>query len=178
MGAPWTPPPRVLILPFSCSSKQKICKINNRLAHPLWELAPPSGTSWIRHCLCKIMAQVPIFNKTTTLTNVYRTAIFLFLLLEDIGPFREAIGKPVLDFCWRLPWVSRAPLVRHLLTFCNLTILSRSKNQRPGKKVSVKNRFICTMSTNVITYTCEIEGIDVNSMNNESSYLQTKGSRL
>ena len=44
-GTPGTRvPPRVQILSFSCSFRPK-----NRLADLLWELAPPSGKSWIRH---------------------------------------------------------------------------------------------------------------------------------
>ena len=39
----------VQILSFPCSFQEKICN-NNRLAHPLWELASPSGKSVIRHC--------------------------------------------------------------------------------------------------------------------------------
>ena len=38
--------PRGQILSFSFSLRPK-----NRLARPLWELAPLSGKSWIRHCL-------------------------------------------------------------------------------------------------------------------------------
>ena len=45
-------PLRVQILSFSCSFWQKNLQ-NNRLAHPFWELAHPSGKSWICHCLRK-----------------------------------------------------------------------------------------------------------------------------
>ena len=45
-GVPGTRAPLgVQILSFSYSFRQ-----NNRFSHPLWELAPPSGKSWIRHC--------------------------------------------------------------------------------------------------------------------------------
>ena len=48
-GRQWhVPSTQVQILSFSCSFLQKIWK-NNRFAHPLWELTPPSGKSWIHH---------------------------------------------------------------------------------------------------------------------------------
>ena len=39
----------IQMLSFSPSFRHKNCK-NNRLAHPLWELAPPSGKTWTRPC--------------------------------------------------------------------------------------------------------------------------------
>ena len=38
-------PNSFIFMQFSAKNLQ-----NNRLAHPLWELSPPSGKSWIRHC--------------------------------------------------------------------------------------------------------------------------------
>ena len=49
MGRQGRVPPGVQILSFSCSFRQ-----NNRLAHPLWELAPPQenpGSATAQRCL-------------------------------------------------------------------------------------------------------------------------------
>ena len=46
MRAPFSGPNSFIFMQFSEKNLQ------NRLAHPLWELAPPpSGKSWIRHCV-------------------------------------------------------------------------------------------------------------------------------
>ena len=49
---------------------------------------------------------VPL-SRTTCATLTLKWECFFFEFLEDISPFCEATDAPVLNFCWRLPWVSK-----------------------------------------------------------------------
>ena len=42
---------------------------------------------------------------------------FLKNFLKDVSPFRGAINTSVLDFWWRLPWVSKPGWISHLHAF-------------------------------------------------------------
>ena len=56
------------------------------------------------------------YSSTATTTGNNRLKLFLVFFSEDISPFRGASDNPVLDFWWRLPWISKAGWITYVLS--------------------------------------------------------------
>ena len=118
-----------------------------RWYHQCQDTQPTSSRNWLRHLLHRMSqgeSYMPPCRHPGQPTGYVSDRLRLHCLsgmkqivmdffFEDISPFRGDIDTPVLDFWWRLPWVSKpgwipclralspackswdSPLVRHLL---------------------------------------------------------------